>query len=89
MECISPSMTDTPGSAASSDGTCPARRMPPKMPMSSGLPMRENIFNPSIAACVSGVKRASFTPKAAQRSAISDAPAPEVDSAPSAPDRLP
>ena len=51
--------------------------------------MRENIFCESIAAWVSGVNVASGTPKAAQRSAINDAPAPEVDSEPSLPGQLP
>ena len=63
--------------------------MPPKMPISSGLPIRENIFFESIAAKVCCVSLASGTPNAAQRSAISEAPAPDVDNDPSFPGRLP
>ena len=51
--------------------------------------MRENIFCESIAAWVSALNVASGTPNAAHRSAISDAPAPDVDSDPSFPGRLP
>ena len=84
-----PARHRTPGSFASSDGTSPARRMPPKMPRSSGLPMRENMRWLSMRRCVSGDSGASGTPSAAQRSASNDAPAPEVDIAPRPPGRRP